>query len=76
MPELTQIRVHYTTLAANLLKSLMSAVRESHMPTPKVTSIWNQGHCLYIYICGTLIDLMCILRLKVHFSSIFPKKFD
>lgn len=53
----------------------MSAVKESHMPTPEITSIQNQGHCLHICICDTLIDLMCILKLKLHFSQIFPKKF-
>lgn len=53
----------------------MSAVRESHMPAPKITSTQNQGHCLPICICDTLIDLMCILKLKLHFSLIFPKKF-
>lgn len=53
----------------------MSAVRESHMPAPEITTIQNQGHCLPICICDTLIDLMCILNLKLHFSLIVPKKF-
>lgn len=53
----------------------MSAVRESHMPAPEITSIQNRGHCLPICICDTLIDLMCILKLKLHFSLIVPKKF-
>lgn len=42
----------------------MSAVRESHMPAPEITSIQNRGHCLPICICDTLIDLMCILKIK------------
>lgn len=50
MPELTQIRVHYMTLAANLLKSLMSAVRESHMPTPKSNKHSESGSLpLYLH---------------------------
>ena len=57
-------------ISSLFIEIIMSAVGESHMPTPEITSIQNQGHCLHICICDTLIDLMCILKLKLHFLNI------
>lgn len=57
MPELTQIRVHYMALAANLLKSLRLLL-EAPYASSEITSIQNQGSlAAHICICGTLIDL-------------------